>query len=69
MFVSSQGKHFPTVKDYKLKSQTTDSINQLVQRVEERFGRLKVNLVIGAKLYKKKLAEITKTLEDGVHFR
>jgi hypothetical protein len=70
LFVLPQSKFFPTVKSKKLDVQKPldhDVMNCIVEQIVERCGIMKVKLVIGQKLFKRKAAEIKKMVDMSTH--
>jgi|688.fasta_scaffold401361_1 hypothetical protein len=64
-----QARHFPRLYEHKLKTPNVEIINEIVQKIEGKYGRLKVVLVVGNTQGKVNFEEITKFVEQGDHLR
>jgi len=64
-----QARHFPKLYEQKLKTPNVEIINEIVQKIEGKYGRLKVVLVVGNTQGKVDLEDITKFVEKGEHLR
>ena len=70
--MSLQSKFFPTVKAEKIDGKTPldhDDVNNLINQINQRFGSMKVKIVVGQKLFKRKHLEIKTMIENSSHFR
>ena len=62
-------RHFPQVYENKLKSPNIEIINDIMQKIEKKYGRLKAVLVVVEAHSKVNFEEITKFIEEGEHLR
>merc|ERR1719210_2381485 len=63
-------KYFPTVQKVHLNGSKIDYglVNDLVEKIMQyKFIPMKIKIVVGQKLFKRKQAEIKKIIEDSTH--
>ncbi len=44
-------------------------LNEVIDKIVKKFGSMKVKLVVGQKLFKRKLPEIKIMVENSTHFK
>ena len=65
-----QEKHFQLIKNERLSRSnfSPESVDLIVRKIEEVFGRLEVRLVIGTSRYQDNEEFVTQTIHSGEHF-
>ena len=65
-----QKKYFPRIRDQVIgnkKPVDHNLVNSLIAKIVENFGLMKVKIVVGQKLFKKKSQEIKAMIEKSSH--
>ena len=67
---NTQSKYFPTIKRILLDDgkKETATISMVIDRIHQRYSPMKVKIVVGQKLFKRKAQEIKATIERSTHF-
>ena len=66
----NQSKYFPTVKKELIDKceNKHDATNRVISKIVTRNGLMKVKIVVGAKLFKRKSTEIRDMVDKSTHF-
>ena len=71
-FSLTQSKYFPTIKTVHIIEKNgkvdTNTVNAVVDSILPRFAPMKIKIVVGKQLFKRKQNEIKESIENSTHF-